>query len=374
MTCEESDDGVSFCSPCPADEPEKPEMLSQCNSAYSQDVLEFIKSTELSHPAFLPDPNETVEALKAFLDGNEKAWKSKKKRLFDEPIDTGGLSIETWLEESVKRLLSVKEKYPESRHVFEGLGRIYWELYFHTRNEEYLKKAADAFICAEELGIKYGTETTPFKGIHYINEMTDILSILGDRERVDKYFSRLIKPTPDFTYLNYAKVLSKLNDERADEFFKKVISIRQEEHISPVVDYAEYLLDRGRDKEALSILQQLKPSEEYFYTHFLKGVALERIGRLKEAEKEYKKYLKFREPPAVDTGVYKAPSRYKIPGSKLQKDIPFDENSGISIMDIRSTPCGSTDWECKARYYMVYTINGEAEQAGVPIIPLEQLV
>lgn len=216
--CEESGDGMSFCSPCPADEPEKPEVSVQSSSVFSPDVKKFIEEAGLYHPAFLPDPNETVEALKAFLDGNEKAWKSKKKRLFDEPIDTGGLSIETWLEESVKRLLPVKEKYPESRHVFEGLGRIYWELYFHTRNEKYLEKAADAFI---------------------------YLSALADLVRLDKYFSKLIKLSPDnyAIYHYYAKALSKLNDKRADEFFKKAISIRHEGHISPVVDYAEYLLD-----------------------------------------------------------------------------------------------------------------------------------
>ncbi len=367
MTCSETADGLSFCSPCvenPPSEPEKDEVISKQNPVYSPDVEKFIEERQIYHPSDFPDLNETVEALKAYLDGKEMAWKSKKKRLFDDLIDTGGLTIENWLEEGVKHLLSVKEKNPESRHVFEGLGRIYWELYFHTKNEEYLKKAADAFIYAEELGLKHSVENHPYRGVNYIDEVTDILSILGDRDRVDKYFSRLLKPTPDYTYLNYAKVLSKLNDERADEFFKKVLSIRKEGDINPIVDYAEYLLDRKKDKEALSILKQLKPSEEYFYTHFLKGVALERIGRLKEAEKEYKKYLKFREPPAVDTGVYRAPSRYKIPGSKLQKDIPFDENSDIHIMDKRSTPCGSTDWECMARYYMVYTINGEAERGG----------
>ncbi|MEW6052284.1 MAG: tetratricopeptide repeat protein [Nitrospirota bacterium] len=370
VTEERIADGFAVTTPKVVEEEKE---VAQMPSPFSPEVEAFIENTEFVKASNLPDRNESVEALRAYLEEVEKVKHSIKRRGFGEPIDTEGESIVVWLEKSVGRLLSMRDKYPESRHLYEGLGRIYRELYYHSQRKEYLEKAADAFTQAEDLGAVHAIEGNPFIGMHYVDEMTEVLSIVGDRKRVDKYFSRLITPTITYTYLNYAKVLSKLNDPKAEEFFEKVLTIRQDGDINPVVEYAEYLLDRGKNKEALCILQQLNPSEDYSYTYFLKGFALERMGKLKKAEEEYKKYLKF-----SDTGGYRAPlpTKYKIPGSKLQKDIFFkSENSKdgeslksgtVSAADIRDTSpyCSSTDWACKARYYMVWTINGEAEKAG----------
>jgi len=383
---EESVDGIVIESYEPLDitsllaEPKKPEMSLQSNSIFSPDVEQFINGTELSHVAGLPDPNETVEALKAYLEGIEKVKKSIKKRFFDDPIDTVGSAIEDWLNGALKRVLSAKEKYPESRHVSEVLGRIYKELYAHTNNDEYLTRAADAFIFAEEMGIKHGMMAP-----HYTFELSDILSTLADRHRLDRYFSKIIELDTDnyYAYLYYAKALSRLSDQRADQFFEKAVSMRQDGDFQPVVDYAEHLLNVGKNKKALITLQELGPQEDYaFYPHFLKGLALEKIGRVEEAKKEYSRYLEFRginkmsanegewDIP-VDDGLFRPPSRFKIQGSELQKDILFTNEQPISSGKIvsasqkRDTPnCGSTDWACKARYYMVWTINGEAEKAG----------
>lgn len=279
--------------------------------------------------------------------------------------------------------MSFKEKYPESRHIFEGLGRIYKELWIHTQENTYLLKAADAFIQAEDMGIKYGIKYDEIvNASHYIDEVADILSILSDRQRLDKYFSRVLKLNPEnyYAYLYYAKALSRLNDKRADKYYEKAISLRQQGDFQPVVDYAEHLLDREKDKEALDVIQLLTNPSEYdaFYPHFLKGLALERMGRLEEAEEEYNKYSKFRDIPKtsanenernipVDDVFFRPPSRYKIPHSTLQKDIIFSGAiSDVMLMATsRATPaCASNDWACKARYYMVWTINGEAEKSG----------
>ena len=364
---EERVDGFTVTTPA-AESIEKTDQ--QTSSPFSPEVEKFIEGTELVKAAGLPDLNESVEALKAYLEETEKVKQSIKKRFFDEPIDTKGLSIETWLGESANRLLFVKEKYPESRHLSEGLGRIYREMYFHTQNKEYLEKAADAFIQAEELGVEHAIEGNPFKGMHYVDEMTEVLSILGDRRRVDKYFSRLITPTPTYAYFNYAEVLSKLDDPKAEEFFEKVIAIRREGNFDPVIKYTEYLLDRGKNNKALTVLQQLKPSEEYAYTYFLKGVVLEKMGKVKDAEKAYKRYQEFQE---VKDGLFTPPTKYRIPNSKLQRNFfrLVEKTSSlttdtISAADIRSTSmyCSSSDWACKARYYAVWTINKEAQAAG----------
>lgn len=154
--------------------------------------------------------------------------------------------------------------------------------------------------------------------------------------------------------------------------------MRQDGDFQPVVDYAEYLLDKGKDIEALNVLEQLTMSEDYaYYPHFLRGVALERIGAFDEAGEEYKKYLKFKELPKksineADRDIpfifdrfFMPPSKYKIPGSKLQQGIRFkDESSGMQAMGLVSTPCSPDDWICKAYYYLVWTVYGEAEKPG----------
>lgn len=105
--------------------------------------------------------------------------------------------------------------------------------------------------------------------------MADILSLLSDSARLDNYFSKAIKLNPSnyYAHLYYAKALSKLNDRRADELYKKAVSMRQDGDFQPVVDYAEHLLDRVKDIEALNVLEQLTLSEDYaYYPHFLSGV------------------------------------------------------------------------------------------------------
>lgn len=369
-------------------EPEKHE-VSKDNSIFSPDVVELINGTELTHAAALPDTNENVEGLRAFLDGMNKVKQSIKKRTFGDEIDTKSLPIGKWLEEGEKYLLSMREKYPESRHVSEGLGRIYKELYEHTQNRKYLEKAADAFIHAEKLGMKYGVVGVP----HYVQEVSDVLATLYNRNRLDSYFFMVIEvfPENEYVYLHYAKALSKLNDKRAEEFFEKAISLREDGNFQPIVEYAEHLLDRGDEKEAIGVLQQLSPSEDYaYFPHFLKGFALEKMGRLKEAEEEYKKYLRFRDSAKTSDEAqfskyfFRVLSKYRIPGSELQKGIPFkDERTPIIIgkgLQGNSTPeatvsasavyrdttpyCSPDDWICKATYYVVWTINGEAERGG----------
>lgn len=354
-------------------------IFAQSQPVFSPEVENLIQGTELSHAAGLPDPNESVEALSAFLEEMKRVKQSIKKRMFGDEINTEGLEIDKWLTKGEKNLLKLKEKYPESRHIYEGLARIYQELYEYTKDISYLEKASNSFIQAEELGTRYGVVGVP----HYVSEVFNILVMLSRTDQIDNYFMMVSKafPTNEFVYLNYAKALSNLKDKKADEFFKKAISLRLEGDFQPIVDYVEYLLDREMYKEAIEVLNQLSPSEDYaYYPHFLRGFALEKIGQIKNAETEYKKFLKFYEDTKNQDAsqfskyLFRVPSRYRIPGSPLQKNIFFkneskngdETNNTKTAMVYRDTTpyCMPDDWICKATYYIVWTINGEAEQGG----------
>ncbi|MBA3035889.1 MAG: tetratricopeptide repeat protein [Desulfobacterium sp.] len=361
--CDERGDGTIECSAIQVD--------MEIDNVDKQVVDQF----RLIGPDYV-DVNENQEILSLYLDTMNRIGQSVKERVFSEKIETGGLETREWLNTSVIRIRKAQAKYPESRHLTEGLARIYGELYEVTDDIVYLRKSAEAYITAEEIGTKYHDQ--PVSIPHYYVEVAYSLSLLGERGLLDTYFSRMLEL---FSHngdipLQYARALARLNDYRADQFYVKSMSMRNEGDINAVVYYGEYLLDRKKDRQALSVLYQLKPSEDRaFYPHFLKGVALERLGRLDEAQNEYKRYLGFRENGAditMDSKMFQVPNRYKIQGSTLQGDIPFSldvsdiEGSGAQqATDVRATPnCGSTDWACKARYYMVWTINGEAEKAG----------
>lgn len=288
---------------------------------------------------------------------------SLKARSFGEPVDTGGIDVKKRLADSARKLISAKTKHPASRHLWEGLGWVYRELYQHTEDRAYLREALSALLVAEELGLKH--HGTTLQKAHYADAVSDLCSEMGDKATLDDYFRRMIELFPDDEDLPlyYAISLAKFGDETADSYYQKAVASRQQGKFNAVVYYAEYLLDRQRNEDALHVLQVLDSFEDQaFYPHFLKGVALERLGKLDAAREEYGKYLEFKEPgydPKTYNGPFMPSPRYRIPGSKIQGGIPFKTDLSTSGAEIlatarRATPlCTSTDWACKARYYMV---------------------
>jgi tetratricopeptide (TPR) repeat protein len=97
------------------------------------------------------------------------------------------------------------------------------------------------------------------------------------------------------------------------------------EHPEYPWNYIEYLIDRRRYGEALQLVDQRLPfgwPRPYPETYARRGVLLERLGRLSEAEDEYRRYLENR---TVWFGSYTSPlpEQYRIPGSTLQKGMTF---------------------------------------------------
>ncbi|HBR21711.1 MAG TPA: hypothetical protein DD713_03975 [Nitrospiraceae bacterium] len=272
--------------------------------------------------------------------------------------------IEIDTEGSVGKLLDAKVKYPQSRHIQEALGWVYGRMYDSTNDKNKLAKAAEAFDRAETLYFE-NSIIKLYSG--YADLMSKILVILKDKTRLDSYFAVLLEryPSDTIAHLSYAKALSSLSDNRAEKYFEKAISLKDEDNFQPTVDYVEHLLDRGYYKKALAVLN--KEKSEAYYLHFIKGYTLEKLGRLKKAEEEYRRYLKFKEVTSFSEGVFKPNKKYRIPNGRLQNGIDFDADTTVSSAVACPTPkykmtCSSTDWQCKMRTYAVWTINGEAER------------
>lgn len=344
-------------------------------SSYSEEVLAFIDGTWLSHAAGLPDPNETVDTLRVYLDAMEIVQSSIKERMLEERPETpdaGGGEQELY--RAALKLEEAQHTSPDSRNLAEGVGRIYMELFARTGNSSYLPPAEDAFLTAESLGMRHAVGGGP----HYTAELAEIFTTLEDRGGLDRYFEDVLAHYP-LTYLanlDYAKALAVTNDGRAEFFYSKAIAVRPQGNFNSVVFYAEYLMDRGEDQKALKLLQSaLTPEEDHaYYPHFLKGVAAERLGDVDTAAAEYKLFLRFNDIPkmSIDEGgqnvpfqqeeLFRPAVKYRIAGSVLQKGIRFEdlEAQTLDHVGIPSTVCPSLTWECKARYYAVKTLNGEA--------------
>jgi hypothetical protein len=256
------------------------------------------------------DSNESDEAI--------KFYKAEMRKFGMRRLDA---TKERVLVNTLKKVEAMRKKYPQSRHLVELSARVEFEAYENTAKKDYLTRSANNYLLAEDLGMK-----EPMGDAHYYDEVALTLSLLGDGDRLDKYYSRVLEKFPlnGDMRLQYANALARLGDNRAEEYYIKSIDMSREgKAIDERFAYAEFLLDKKdpqADKKALEVLEKLdtRLSSQYF----LKGVALERLGKTKEAEVEYKKFK---------TSEYKGekrkqPIKYKIPNSSLQREykIQFD--------------------------------------------------
>ncbi|MGB9776013.1 MAG: tetratricopeptide repeat protein [Anaerolineae bacterium] len=259
--------------------------------ASSPEVQMFITDTYLAHTEEYPDPNEPVEVLRLYLEGQELL---RYRRIGD------AIAL---FEQAIQR-------FPESRHAHAGLGYAMWQRYKDSGAEEDLRLAIDEFLRAARIGMKFGK-------VRYTYQIAVGLAQLGDRGSMDQLFREALDvgDRKYLTSLDYARGLGLLGDPRAEAWYKKAIELQPEGNVDAIAYYAEWLLDQGQEER---VLQIIPPDEHIEYLHFLKGVALERLGRMPEARGEYLQYI---EASALDA----APSRYRISGSKVQEGIVFDD-------------------------------------------------
>lgn len=125
-------------------------------------VLEFIAGTYLAHAAEFPDPNETVEVLHLYLEGNK-------------------LLREGRINEALSVFSQAVQVQPDSRHALAGMGYALSARYLQTQDQADLRAAADHFLKAAEIGIAFGR-------LHYTREIAQQLGKLGDREGLYAFF------------------------------------------------------------------------------------------------------------------------------------------------------------------------------------------
>lgn len=235
---------------------------------------------------FVPDPNETAPDLLASY------------------REARGLIVSGRSEEAEAALRKAIESHPESRHLRQLHVDLLWERSQGGKDRSLLEQSAREAVRAAEIGLRNGSGAIEPALSH---RLAETLGLLGARQELDRIFSRLMAAgTPEPTvFLDYAQGLARLNDPRTEEALKKALPRADGDARAA---YAEWLLDQGRDRDALVLLPE---ETSLYYLHFLRGLALERLGRTEEASAEYARFAKY-------SATFPAPVRFKIPGSRTQ--------------------------------------------------------
>jgi len=216
-----------------------------------------------------------------------------------------------WFTDSVSR-------YPDSRHLHEGLAQALWYLAVDgSKDPAALEYAAREAVQAVEIGLE-------FDKVRHTWLLAQTLGRTGDINTLAGLFGRALTIAPTFeTHLHYALGLSLLGDPRTEAVYHRAIELQPEGNIDALALYAEWLLDQRREREVLALLP---PDTHFEYLHFLRGVAWERLGHLEEAKAEYAWFVAF-------SHDFPAPDRYRIPHSLAQAGIRFEGDASITVTD-----------------------------------------
>ncbi len=278
------------------------------------------------------DPNErSPEICQAYWEASELVVKGKD----DE--------AKALLEEAIVR-------FPESRNLHKLLAEALWYIYDEKDPstlpmlEQAIKEAEQAL----DIGLSFGTVDNELE-----NLLLKVVVELKDVQTLDRIFEKIFRiELSAHTYGGYAWALSKMNDPRTEEAFKKLMELEGSEYFAPS-SYAEWLLDQNRENDVL-LLSTKKDSYMFFY----RAVALERLNRLNEAKEEYAKfrdeYIRDRKKDFLPP----MPKRFQIPGSKLQKEMKIRFEGDESSTRIQATTAISDEQAINGLSYLIW---GEAQ-------------
>lgn len=275
----------------------------QVGSSFQPGVLELIEGTSLGHAAELPDPNESVDVLRGYLD------------LQGAPDEVAGF----------ERLVKM---FPESRHAHVGLAMAYHDEFEATGDASLAGLALREELTAAKIGLSFGQ-------VLYTPWIAQMALDAGEPELARRWFEALLARDPDDFSVNYhlAGLLTALGDGAAEAHYQKAIAVRPEGNIDANVAYAELLLDQGRLDEALR--SGVNEGENAYYLDFLHGVAKERLGRTSEALALYSRFEEMSQE-------FPAPARYRILGSPHQIRIKFQAEDMRSAGDAPSAAAPAT--------------------------------
>lgn len=282
---------------------------------------------ELLYGTFVPDPGEPAGAIKMYLATEEQlrtAWQriEEASRAGDPDFDP-----ETLLDEILAARRRATALYPMSRHAWQGVGYFHWRRYHWRPRRADLCEAVSAFTRAAELLIPHGTGRMGGRDFYgAASHVAGGLVVLSDTAVLDAFFSKL-EGTEFWEGAReiYVRALGALNDPRADRMFRELLA----EHPQYPWSYIEYLIDRGRYADALQLVDRTPPfgsssdsPRPYAFHHARRGALLERLGRLSEAQAEYRLYWD-RAPRFFGGYLSPLPERYQVPESPLQVGMKF---------------------------------------------------
>jgi len=117
----------------------------------------------------------------------------------------------------------------------------------------------------------------------------------GESERFKRLFGELMELLPGNYYViqDYASGLAELHDPAAESWLDRAVALRPANSITAIVQYARWLLEHGRPGDALRVLNLQEPGVRFPGLHFYRGVALESLGRSREARGHYRACLEF---------------------------------------------------------------------------------
>ncbi len=255
-------------------------------------VPELIANTFMAHAAEFPDPNETVEVLRLYMEGNN-------------------LLLEEQVEEALTIFEQAVEFQPDSRHALAGVGRALTAKYHQTNNEDDLRAAAQKFIEASEVGAQYSR-------LAYTSNIAHRLADLGEEDQLHEFFSKHMESPyrPTRFYLHYAQGLVKLGNPAAGKWFQKAL-LSDPTDLEVLIPYVEWLLDNQQFEQALQYLSEDSPYESL---HLYRGFALERLEKVELAEQSYEKHAPF-------SKLFAAPQRFKTENPLTQNSIRFESDA-----------------------------------------------
>ena len=184
----------------------------------------------------------------------------------------------------IARLELMTAQNPSNQNAWLALGRDYETLAEASSDRNVLRKAAATFERVTEISVSKGKITGTY-------ELSIALTKLRDRERLDTVFKTLLaKATIDprghyLTLVDYARALSMLNENSAEMYFKQAIREGGPDNIEAINSYSRWLVSRGRDTDALDVLDTMPQSLRVRFNDpaVLRNEIIDRLGA-KEAK------------------------------------------------------------------------------------------
>lgn len=236
---------------------QEPRETGAAYSGVDAEVAAFISDTFLMRGEHQPDPGTSVEVLDGYLKGVEELHAGRDG-------------------DALARFQALVSASPDSRHAHHGLALALASRYEASGDTAQLRAATDAFLTASRLGLRHGR-------IAYTDRVADGLARLGDARTLEAYFAAVARVDGEhyLAALDHASARARLGDTRAGALFTRAARLAPEGNFEAHGQWAQWLLDQGRPREAVEVLDAALATQEgprFGLLSLLRGEAALRLG------------------------------------------------------------------------------------------------